>query len=89
MRKLKLRKEEPKRDKGLVLKATYEDESDNDNLDIALFAKFKIFMKNSRNGPKKEKNGKPKQADKSSYDGCYKCNEMDHMVKDFPTWKIE
>ncbi|XP_075099018.1 uncharacterized protein LOC142175909 [Nicotiana tabacum] len=89
MRNLELRKEKPKREKALVLKATEEDESENDNLDIAIFAKFKKFMKNSRNAPKRESNSKPKKADKSLYDGCYMCNKMDHIVKDYPMREIE
>ncbi|XP_070055846.1 uncharacterized protein [Nicotiana tomentosiformis] len=82
--KLELCKEKPKRDKALVLKASEEDESDNDELDLAIFAKFKRFMKSSKNASKRENNGKPKQIDKSSYDGYYKCNKLDHMVKDCP-----
>lgn len=41
MRKLELREEEPKRDKALVLKASEEDESDNDDLNLEIFAKYK------------------------------------------------
>ncbi|XP_070036270.1 uncharacterized protein [Nicotiana tomentosiformis] len=82
MRKLELRKEEPKRDKALVLKVSEEDESDNDELDLAMFTKFKKFMKTSKNASKRENCGKPKQIDKSSYDGCYKCNKLDHIFKD-------
>ncbi|XP_070017213.1 uncharacterized protein [Nicotiana sylvestris] len=89
MRKLELRKEEQKRDKALVLKTYKEDVSDNDELDLAMFAKCKRFMKNSKNASKRKYGGKPKQIDKASYDGCYKCNKLHHMVKDFPMWKIE
>ncbi|XP_070032481.1 uncharacterized protein [Nicotiana tomentosiformis] len=89
MRKMELRKEEPKRDKALVLKASEEDESDNDELGLAMFIKFKKFMKNSTNTCNRENSGKPKQIDKALYDGCYKCNKLDHMIKDCPMWKIE
>ncbi|XP_070022337.1 uncharacterized protein [Nicotiana sylvestris] len=34
-------------------------------------------------------NSKPKQIDKTNYDGCYKCEKLDHMVKDCPMWEIE
>lgn len=46
---MELRKEEPKRDKALVLKTTNEDEFDDNDLDIVLFSNFKKFMKNSIN----------------------------------------
>lgn len=46
-------------------------------------------MKNSKNEPKRESNGKPKQIGKYSYDGCYKCNKLDHMDKDCLMWKID
>ncbi|XP_075087509.1 uncharacterized protein LOC142169538 [Nicotiana tabacum] len=84
MRKIELHKEEPNRDKALVLKAYMEDESDSDDPDLAMFAKFKSFMKNSKNASKRETSGKPKQIDKANYDGCYKCSKLDHMVKDCP-----
>jgi len=59
IRKIELRTEEPKRDKALVLKAYEEDESYSDDPDLAMFAKFKKFMKNSKNVSKKETNGNP------------------------------
>ncbi|XP_075101777.1 uncharacterized protein LOC142177210 [Nicotiana tabacum] len=81
--------EEPKRDKALVLKAFEEDESDSNDPDLAMFPKFKRFMKNSKNTSKRETNGKPKPIEKANYDGCYKCSKLDHMVKDCPMWEIE
>ncbi|XP_070050220.1 uncharacterized protein [Nicotiana tomentosiformis] len=83
MRKIELRKEEPMRDKALDLKASEKDESDSDDPDLAI-SKFKKFMKNSKNACKRENNDKPKQINKATYDGCYKCNKIDHMVKDCP-----
>ncbi|XP_018631400.2 uncharacterized protein [Nicotiana tomentosiformis] len=88
IKKIELRKEEPRRDKALVLKASEEDEFDSDDLDLAMFAKFKKFMRNSKNASKRENNGKPKQIEKDSYDGCYKCNKLYHMVKDCPMWEL-
>ncbi|XP_070017543.1 uncharacterized protein [Nicotiana sylvestris] len=89
MRKLEICKEEPKTYKVFIRNVIYDDKSDDDDLDIALFATFKIFMMNSTNGPKRENNGKPNHADKSSHDGCYKCNKLDHMVKDCPIWEVK
>ncbi|XP_070032158.1 uncharacterized protein [Nicotiana tomentosiformis] len=89
IRKLELRKEESKRDKVLALRASEEYESENDKLNLAMFSKFKRFMKNSINSSKRNNGGKPKQIDKDSYDGCYKCNKLDHMVKDYPMWETE
>nr|XP_018631400.1 uncharacterized protein LOC108947676 [Nicotiana tomentosiformis] len=56
IKKIELRKEEPRRDKALVLKASEEDEFDSDDLDLAMFAKFKKFMRNSKNASKRENN---------------------------------
>ncbi|XP_070032919.1 uncharacterized protein [Nicotiana tomentosiformis] len=84
MRKIELSKEEPKRDTALVLKASEEDDSDNDDSELAMFAKFKRFMKSFKSASKRETNGKTKQTDKANYDGCYKCSNLDHMVKDCP-----
>ncbi|XP_070008599.1 uncharacterized protein [Nicotiana sylvestris] len=72
MRKIELRKEEPKKDKALVLKASEDDEFDYDDPDLAMFAKFKRFMKNSKSSSKRETNSKPKRIDKANYNGCYK-----------------
>ncbi|XP_070040034.1 uncharacterized protein [Nicotiana tomentosiformis] len=69
MRKIELRKEEPRRDKALVLKncarknqgrirpwfLRQEDDSDDDDPDLAIFYKFKKFMRNSKNTSKREK----------------------------------
>ncbi|XP_075103673.1 uncharacterized protein LOC142178245 [Nicotiana tabacum] len=82
MRKIELRKEEPKKDKALVLKESEDDESHYDDPDLAMFAKFKRFMKNSKSASKRETRSKHKQTDKANYDGCYKCGKLDHMVKD-------
>ncbi|XP_070054658.1 uncharacterized protein [Nicotiana tomentosiformis] len=84
MRKIEMRKEEPKRDKVLVIKEYQEKESDSDDPELAMFAKFKKFTKNSKNASKRGNNGKPKQIDKAVYDGCYKCSKLDYMVKDYP-----
>ncbi|XP_070042959.1 uncharacterized protein [Nicotiana tomentosiformis] len=89
MRKIELRKEEPKKDKALVLKAFEDDESGYDNPDLAMFAKFKRFMKNFKSASKRESSNKPKQIDKAKYDGCYKCGKLDHMVKDYLMCEIE
>ncbi|XP_009616660.1 uncharacterized protein [Nicotiana tomentosiformis] len=89
MRKMELHKEEPKEDKALVLKASKDDESDYDDPDLPIFAKFKRFVKNSKSASKREASNKPKQIDKANYDGCYKCDKLDHMVKYFPMWEIE
>ncbi|XP_070049150.1 uncharacterized protein [Nicotiana tomentosiformis] len=89
MRKIELRKEDPKKDNDLILKASKDDESDYDDPDLAMFAKFKRFMKNSKSASKRETSSKHKQIDKAKYDGCYKCGKIDHMVKDNPIWKIE
>ncbi|XP_070020453.1 uncharacterized protein [Nicotiana sylvestris] len=82
MRKIELRKKESKKDKALVLKASEDDESDYDDSNLAIFTKFKRFMKNSKSASKRETSSKPKQIDKA--DGCYKCGKLDHMVKDCP-----
>ncbi|XP_019237825.1 PREDICTED: uncharacterized protein LOC109217974 [Nicotiana attenuata] len=84
MGKIELRKEEPKKDKALVLKVFEDNESDYDDPDLAMFAKFKRFMKNSKNASKTETSSTSKQIDKTIYDGCYKCGKLDHMVKDCP-----
>ncbi|XP_070054754.1 uncharacterized protein [Nicotiana tomentosiformis] len=89
MRKIEQRKEQPKRDKALVLKASEDDESDNDDPDLAIFAKFKRFMKNSKSASKREISSKSKKIDKANYDGCYMCSKLDHMVKDCLMWEIE
>ncbi|XP_070041476.1 uncharacterized protein [Nicotiana tomentosiformis] len=89
MRKIELRKEVPNKDKDLVLKAFEDDESDYDDPKLAMFAKFKRFMKNSKSAPKRETSSKHKQIDKANYDGCYKCGEVDHMVNDCPIWEIK
>ncbi|XP_070045791.1 uncharacterized protein [Nicotiana tomentosiformis] len=81
--------EEPKKDKALVLKDTEDDESDYDDHGLAMFAKFKMFMKNSKSASKRETSSKPKQIDKANYDGCYKCGKLNHMVKDCPMREIE
>lgn len=84
---MQLSKEESKIDKALVLKSTNEDESDDNDLDVLLFFKFKRFVKKSRNGPKGENYNKSKHINKSLYDGCYKCIKLDYMAKVCPTWK--
>ncbi|XP_070035276.1 uncharacterized protein [Nicotiana tomentosiformis] len=89
MRKIELRKEEPKKDKALVLIAFEDDEYDYDDPDLAMFAKFKRFMKNSKSASKRETGRKSKKIDKANYDGCYKYGKLDHMVKDCPMWEIE
>lgn len=90
MRKLELRKEEPKRDKAQVPMSTDGSESHNDNFDIARFTKkFKTFMKNPRNNLRRKNLTKTKHVDKASYDGCYKCKKMYDMIKNYPIWDIE
>ncbi|XP_070041377.1 uncharacterized protein [Nicotiana tomentosiformis] len=89
IRKIELCKEEPKKDKALVLKASENDESDYDGPDLSMFSKFNRFMKNSKSASKRETSSKPKQIDKTNYDGYYKCSKLDHMVKDCPMWEIE
>ncbi|XP_070031818.1 uncharacterized protein [Nicotiana tomentosiformis] len=84
MRKIELCKEEPKKDKYLLLKASEDKEYDYDDPDLAMFAKFKRFMKNSKSASKRETSSKPKKIDKANYDGCYKCGKLDHMVKNCP-----
>ncbi|XP_070042555.1 uncharacterized protein [Nicotiana tomentosiformis] len=79
MRKIELRKEEPNKDKTLVLKASEDDESDYDDPDLTMFAKFKRFMKNSKSASKRETSSKHKQIDKANYDGCYMCGKLDHI----------
>ncbi|XP_070054110.1 uncharacterized protein [Nicotiana tomentosiformis] len=77
MRKIELRKKEPKRDKALVLKGSEEDESDSNDPNLAKVAKF---MKNSKNASKRENNGKHKQIDKATYDGSYKYSKLYHRA---------
>lgn len=69
MRKMELSKEEPKKDKALVLKASEDDEFDYDDPYLAMFSKFKKFMKNSKSASKRETSSKHKQNDKANYDG--------------------
>ncbi|XP_019252700.1 PREDICTED: uncharacterized protein LOC109231497 [Nicotiana attenuata] len=57
---IELRKEEPKKEKALVLRVSEEDESEYDDPDLAMFAKFKRFMKNSKSASKRETSGKHK-----------------------------
>ncbi|XP_070045573.1 uncharacterized protein [Nicotiana tomentosiformis] len=89
MRKIELRKEEPKKDKALVLKSFEDDESNYDDHDLAIFSKFKRFMNNSKSSSKKETSSKHKQINKANYDGCYKFGKLDHMVKNCPMWEIQ
>lgn len=46
-----------------------------------LVKKLNKFMKNPRGGLSKENSSKAKTMDKVSYDGCYKCKKLEHMVK--------
>ncbi|XP_070048835.1 uncharacterized protein [Nicotiana tomentosiformis] len=89
MRKIELRKEEQRKDNALVLKVSEDDESDYNDPDLATFAKFKGFMKNSKSASKRETGNKHKHIDKANYDGCYKCGKIDHMVKNCPIWEIK
>ncbi|XP_070032915.1 uncharacterized protein [Nicotiana tomentosiformis] len=76
MRKIELHKEDPNKDKAFVLKAYEDNKSDYDYPNLAMFAKFKRFMKNTKNASKRETSSKPKHINKANYDGCYKCGKL-------------
>ncbi|MCD9641375.1 hypothetical protein HAX54_027541 [Datura stramonium] len=64
MRKLELKREEPKRDQGMILKATESYGSDIDEQDIVLMAKkFKGFMRKPKENLKKESSAMPRIKD--------------------------
>jgi len=83
-------KEEPKRDRGLTLKALQEDDSDLDEEVMAMFSwKFKKFFKKAKENSKRKNLSKPRNSDREQFTGCFKCDKHDHIVKNFPLLKEE
>jgi len=82
LRRTSQQQEETKKDRGLALKIMDEDSSELDEEDMAMITtKFKKFFKKTKAGTKQKHLSRPKNTDRDQFTGCFKCGEMDHMIK--------
>ena len=75
------------RNKGLVLAANDNEESETDEEDTAMLArKFKKYFRNSRYGNQRHNKERGTANTKTNFE-CHKCGNTDHFIKDCPQWK--
>ncbi|XP_056698506.1 uncharacterized protein [Spinacia oleracea] len=75
---------------GLALKAEEQEDSEPDEDEVAtLVRKIKRFYRNSKPGNLRGRNSVRKSSGSKSDQGCFKCGDSDHQIKDCPQWKNE
>jgi len=90
LRRNSQQKEEIKEDQEVALKVMEEDSSDLDVKEMTMITrKFKNFLKKAKENSKKKNFSKLKNSDREQFSGCFKCGELDHIVKHCPLLKEE
>ncbi|XP_070019576.1 uncharacterized protein [Nicotiana sylvestris] len=83
-RKINNERREPKKEKNLVLKANYNDSSEEDNDMAYLTKRFQKMVRRNGEMLKRDSSNRPRNCDL-----CYKCGKHGHFMKDSPLLKQE
>ena len=76
--------------RGLALKAEEQEDSEPDEDEVAtLVRRMKRFYRNSKPGNLRGRNSMRKPSGSKPDQGCFKCGESDHLIKDCPRWENE
>ena len=90
LRRNSQQKEETKKDRGIALKVMEEDSFDLDEEEMAMITqKFKKFFKKAKENTKRKNFSKSKNNDWKYFSGCFKCDKLDHIMKNCPLLKEE